>query len=136
MTATLAEHPRGAEVAEILRAAVAAADPYAAVSRYLRLEGDHLVAGTGLYDLRQVDRVLVLAVGKAAVPMARAALSVLGDRAAGGLVVTKAADDQPVPSAGGLAVVSAAHPLPDERSVHAGERAVALLEAAGERDLV
>lgn len=136
MTATLAEHPRGAEVAEILRAAVAAADPYAAVSRYLRLERDHLVAGTGLYDLRHIDRVLVLAVGKAAVPMARAALSVLRDSIAGGLVVTKATDDAAVPSVDGLTVLAAAHPLPDERSVHAGERAVALLEAAGERDLV
>ena len=135
MSATLRAHPRGADVAAILHAAVAAADPYAAVSRHLQRDGDTLRAGTTSYDLRRYERVLLLAVGKAAIPMAQAALDVLDGRVADGLIVTKAADT-PAPNTGPLPIVAAAHPLPDERSVYAGEQALALLQAAGEHDLV
>ena len=45
LTATLRELPHGAAVTRILAAAIAAVEPGAAVRRFLRREGETLVAG-------------------------------------------------------------------------------------------
>ncbi|MEJ7655093.1 MAG: DUF4147 domain-containing protein, partial [Chloroflexia bacterium] len=54
------------DAAKILWAAVAAVEPRAAVRRSLRLETDRLSAGDTTLDLAQVERVLIVGVGKAA----------------------------------------------------------------------
>src|SRR5205085_4784983 len=107
----------------IYDAALAAADPGAAVERALRREGDSLRAGARSYDLRALRGVQLLALGKAAVPMAAAAARALGDALAGGALVTSRGS----PRAGApLPVREAGHPLPDESSVLAAQE---LLEA-------
>jgi hydroxypyruvate reductase len=68
--------------------------------------------------------VYVIALGKAAVPMAQGALDVLGGRIAAALVVTKDAGGIELP----WPVLEAGHPRPDERSLDAGRR---LLEFVG-----
>jgi hydroxypyruvate reductase len=90
-------------------AALAAVDGRAAVVRQLRA------------DALPGDWRLV-AVGKAAVAMGLGALDVLGNRLVGGLVV---APDGSLPAPeferlGALCRLTAAHPLPDERSLAAG----------------
>src|SRR5258708_4299774 len=65
----------------------------------------------------------VLAVGKAARAMAEA---VATDEIAQGLVTTR---DESEIALGQIDVARAGHPIPDERSVHAAERALALAEA-------
>jgi glycerate 2-kinase len=115
---------------EILSAGLAAADPEEAVLRFVRLEGDEILAGGERLD---ADRVLVLSAGKAAGAMARAAEKLLGERLAGGLVVTK---DGHAPGPGRLETVFAAHPEPDGRGVEAARRAEELASSLGERDLL
>lgn len=136
LTASLERHPRGHDMAAILAAGVAAVDPYGAVRRELKLRDETLEVGSDAYDLRALDRLLVLAVGKAALPMARAALDLLGARITAGLVVPKAGDSVAPPKLGPLVVMPGAHPVPDERSVAAGQVTLDLLRGVGERDLV
>lgn len=118
---------------EILAAGLAAADPAAAVRRGLRREGDTLVAGETRIDLADLDRVLLVAAGKAATAMVHAAEAILGDRLAGGVAVT-------VYGAGGRAertiIHEAGHPLPDPAGLLATRHIARLLAGAGERDLV
>lgn len=132
---TLREYPRGADIAAVLHAAVRAADPYLAVRHNLEVDGSQTRIGAEHYDLDSFERVLVLAVGKAAVPMARAACDVLGPMVKDGLIVPKAAEVTPSAVAG-LPVLEGSHPVPDERSVRAGEHAYRLLESATEQDLL
>jgi glycerate 2-kinase len=135
LTHSLRTCPRGQGVARVLAAALAAVEPGAAVRRYLMREGDALRVGEHHFDLSRYDRVLVLAVGKAAVPMAEAAAGVLGERQSTGLVVTKSTSTFSLqPSA--FSLLEAGHPIPNEQSVSAGRRAAELLQGAGERDLV
>ncbi|MEN9938559.1 MAG: hypothetical protein RLZZ387_5138 [Chloroflexota bacterium] len=152
LTRSLRDLPWGEAVTRVLAAALAAVEPGAAVRRFLRLEGDALHVGDHSYDLARTDRVLLLAVGKAAAPMAAAAADVLGDRLSAGLVVTKhdratltsgdglPTGGEPPPAVGGqrsaVEVIAGGHPIPDARSAEAGQRAAQLLAAAGERDLV
>jgi glycerate 2-kinase len=144
MTDTLRRAPWGAAVARVLAAALAAVEPEAAVRRFLRRDGETLRVGERRYDLQDTGRVLLISVGKAALPMARAAADVLGERLAGGLVVPKAS--QPAssiePQANlqstiyNLQSLPAGHPVPDARSAEAGRAVAELLAGATERDLV
>lgn len=148
MTTTLRTLVHGAAVARILAAAVGAVEPGAAVRRFLRREGDALYAGDAVYDLRAIDRVWITGAGKAGAPMAAAAAAILEDRLAGGVVVVKEghldppgtvpslASHQQHPSQRRIHMLEAGHPIPDARGVAAGEQIAALLEGAGEHDLV
>ena len=91
----------------LFRQGLGAADPAAAVCRALQ-------------GLAQPD--LILAVGKAAVAMARAALETLGKVET--LVVT---NDENAADLAGAMVLAAGHPLPDARGAAAAEKVLARL---------
>jgi glycerate 2-kinase len=118
------------DLREILSAGLAAADPKEAVLRSVRLEGGSILADDARFE---AERVFVLAAGKAAGAMARAAEELLGDSIAGGLIVTKDGNEA---SSERLDVVFAAHPEPDERSVEAARRVEELSRSLGEGDLL
>src|SRR5918995_1502703 len=118
------------DLRRILSASLAAADPEEAVRRCLRLEGNAVVAGDRRFE---AERVFVLAAGKAAGAMARAAEELFGERLAGGLIVTKHGS---VASSGNLDVLFAAHPEPDEKGVEAARRAEELARSLEEGDLL
>jgi glycerate 2-kinase len=100
-------------VEQILRAAIASADPGALVERALTR-----------HPLPSDARVHLIAVGKAAAPMADAAARLLGGRVADALVVIPWGYAAP---AAPLRTLRAAHPLPDDASVDAGAAIVELL---------
>ena len=118
------------DLEEILAAGLAAADPERAVRRALTLEGGAILAGENRFEPRHV---FVLAAGKAAGAMARAADGLLGERVEGGLVVTKDGHDA---EPEGFEAVFASHPEPDERGVEAARKAQQLAESLGEGDLL
>jgi hydroxypyruvate reductase len=77
-------------------------------------------------------RTVLLAIGKAAIPMAR----LVEQRWPGpltGLAVTRDGGDEPLER---IEMIAAGHPLPDARSVEAATRLLALAEDAGPNDLV
>lgn len=118
------------DLREILAAGIAAADPYEAVRRSLRVEdGAVVVAGERV----EADRFFVLAAGKAAGAMARAAEEILGERLEGGLIVTKEGHEA---SSRELEVLFASHPEPDERGVEAARKAEDLARSLKEGDLL
>lgn len=79
-------------------------------------------------------RTLLLAVGKAAWRMAQTAQQTLGGRIHGGLVVTKYEHSEgPLD---GIEIIEAGHPVPDDNSVRAAQRALALTENLTEQDAV
>ncbi len=76
-------------------------------------------------------RFRVLGAGKASCAMARGALAALGSRIAGGWVVTKDGYGFPVPP---IEVLEASHPIPDERSVDAADRALRCAQTLGDSE--
>lgn len=119
----------------ILSSGLEASDPAAAVARFLSVEQGGVVAHGG--ETFEPERVLVLAAGKAAGPMAGAAVELLGDLVSGGLVVTKDGHEVPdVVRETGLEVHLASHPEPDGRGEEAARRAAGMAEGLGEGDLL
>lgn len=118
------------DLREILDAGIAAADPYDAVKRYLEVDGDRIGASGRSFE---AGRIFVLAAGKAAGPMARAAEELLGGRLASGILVTKDDHDAGPES---LETFFASHPEPDERGVEAARKAEELAGSLEEGDLL
>ena len=111
---------------EIFRRALAAIDVESVVRESARRDGDRLVIGGESIDLARFRRVIVIAVGKASVPMARAVEDILGDRVSAGLVVTNAVIGRPLRL---LPVCVGGHPLPDAGSLEAAAKALDILRA-------
>lgn len=118
------------DLREILSAGLVAADPREAVLRSVWVEDGSVLAGDRRFE---AERVFVLAAGKAAGAMARAAEDLFGERIVGGLIVTK---DGHEASSERLDVLFASHPEPDERGVEAARRVEELARSLGEGDLL
>jgi len=114
-----------AEALRLFQAAVAAADPAGALRRAFQTHPAPPPPQGGSY--------VVIAVGKAAVPMAETVLAVLQGAPVRALVVTNYENARPV---AGATVMAAGHPEPDENGAAAGEAVANLLLTAGERDRV
>jgi hydroxypyruvate reductase len=141
-TATLRRHAH-----ELFLAGVQAASPRALVHNALSLRGRNLVvkpvqsaSGDCLeFDLALYKRVMVIGCGKAVVPMAQAVAEILGDVVNEGLITTKhgfAAVQEQNAQCPMFTICEAGHPIPDEASVEAARRTLALVEAAAEQDLI
>jgi glycerate 2-kinase len=109
------------EALAIFKAALAAANPYAATLEKLKPPGP------------KVRRVFVVGAGKAALAMARAAEKVLGSRLEAGVVVTKYGHGGKLKR---VRVLEAAHPVPDEAGLAAAREVAEICATAGEGDLV
>lgn len=112
-TLALGDPDRGMLLLEMLAAALAAAEPEAAVAHTI-----------GKIDLDEAP-VTIVALGKAAPAMARGAGGALGERVQGGIVVSNHAD--PVPP--GMELLVTGHPVPDRRSLEAGRRLLDVVAA-------
>lgn len=106
----------------LFQAAVDRADPAQALRAQL--------AASPLPPLPEGGRTVLLAVGKAAVPMMREALQLIPD-AALALAITNPENHTEIP---GATVICGAHPVPDESSAAAGQAAIELAASLGPDD--
>jgi glycerate 2-kinase len=107
----------------ILAAALAAADPTAAVDKVLRARD----------DLDGYDRIFVVGAGKAGGTMARAVEQFLGPRISAGCVNVKDGDTAKTQR---IELRPCGHPVPDERGLNGAKAIEAICLDAGEKDLV
>ena len=105
----------------ILNSAISAVKPDEAVSR-------------ALSNQSFPGRILLVAAGKAAWQMAKAAWDVVGDQITSGVVITKY--DHVKGPIGDLLCLEAGHPVPDENSFSATEKALEMTADLTEKDTV
>lgn len=157
-TYSIQRYPQGDRVLRILQEALQAVNPATAVQHHLQRKRAELVlfisdaAGYRTIDLRQMRRVRLVALGKAAVPMAFAAAEILGPYLTDGIVITKHGyldqiseqyfvsgrnrPDQLLTNESRLILIEAGHPLPDQRSIQAAQKVQAFLKNSKADDLV
>lgn len=149
------------EALAILKTALSAADAGNAVLRHLSVSKNCLRAGSTSFSLKKFDRVFLIAVGKAAAPMAAAASQVLGPLLTNGIVVTKYGHvavgqarglrrprrppppffDAGAPRLLGayeksITVIETGHPIPDQQGLIASRQIRELLKELNARDLL
>jgi hydroxypyruvate reductase len=118
----------------IFRAALAAANASDAVKHHLRKTEAQLRAGHARFTLKRINRVIVVAVGKAAPQMAEAIEHRIGDKFTRGLVVTK--HGHTASYSGKYEVIESGHPIPDGESLRAGQAVLAMLHDLTAKDLL
>jgi hydroxypyruvate reductase len=114
----------------LLREALLAADPHRLVRRHLKLRGGALEVAGIRHPLRR-GRLVVVAAGKAAFPMARAAEEVLGPHLGEGLAVSTATQG----TLERVRLLTAGHPIPDARGLAAAAETESLVRGLGKDDL-
>ena len=126
------EHPT--HMIQIQRAALAAADPFAAVAHNLRLESEILHAGAHALQLTSESRIYLIGLGKASPSMCRAVAEILGGRLVAGVAAVPHHFDGNL--ARSIQTYRAGHPLPDDGSLAAGQAVADLLISTTPEDLV
>jgi glycerate 2-kinase len=118
----------------IFHETLSAIDIPAAMQRKLRRAGSLLHCSGTVVDLRAFDRVRVIAIGKAAHPMAQGLASLLPAGVVFEGVVS--APTAPPAVAPGMQCFLAGHPVPNAESWRAAEAILAVLKRCDERTLV
>ncbi len=85
------------------------------------IRGDRLVAQALKDRPLQADKIALLATGKAAASMAQGAKQALGERLVEARVITKTDHCGMLEKETGITCIEAGHPLPDQRSLEAGQ---------------
>jgi glycerate-2-kinase len=121
-----------AQLESVFRASLAAIEPGAAVRRHVARDANGCLCVAG-ESLEAGARLAVLAVGKAAAPMARALEEVAGEQIAAGLAI---APDGHALALERFDVCEASHPVPDDRSERAARRAQRFVATAESSDVL
>jgi glycerate-2-kinase len=125
---------------DIAEYALGYVDPYAAVMRYVRLEGSRLIIAEDSFDLDKVKNIYAIGAGKATYPLAVALEEILGDRITDGFISIKKGQKDPFHEKFGtlarIRAAESAHPVPDETSLEAGKEIWRIADLAGPADMV
>jgi hydroxypyruvate reductase len=123
------------------QAALQAVNPSLAVRRYLSLKQESdgrlmLRSGEARWQLQPEQRLFVVAVGKAAIPMIQAAVDILGKYLHHGIVITKYEHATGVRLPEKIRVVEAGHPVPDQQGLNGAQAVAQMVAAAGPQDQI
>jgi len=118
---------------KIIRAALHEVEPQSLVKRSVYRDGNRLVIQGRELDLSWHKKVYLAALGKAAMPMSRGFMETAGDFIGRGIAVCLPEQKTALP---GIKVQAAPHPLPDQRSVEAGNLILELARSAEDKDLL
>lgn len=134
LTRSLREKPWGYKVSRILAASLNAVDPAGLIQDFLTIEESRIIRGI---ELDVFDRIFLLGMGKAALPMSICIGDFLGNRLTEGLILTKTgADLLPERFQDRMQVFTGGHPLPNEDGEDATREILSKLSPLNENDLV
>lgn len=121
------------EVAKKLgQVAIGAVRPERLVAESVVRDGKNLIIGGQKLNLDDFEKVKLISIGKAGTVLAEAMLPLVGDRLEAAVIT----GGQEHLEKGKLSYIPAAHPLPDEWSLKAGQKAYELALSLTERDLL
>ena len=118
---------------QIYQAAFSEVDPENLIKKDVILQGEKLTIQDKTFDLSRYENIYLTAIGKAAPFMALSLKRELGDRIRSGIYLYLPGTKLTIE---GLTALPTSHPLPDEKSMQAAARILALAESLGEKDLL
>jgi glycerate 2-kinase len=128
--------PHAGALIHAIKAALAAVDPMAAITRHVAIRDHALMMGNTEISLRKTRQIRVLGGGKGALLMAEGLNSILSEEIESGCIVVKATgDDATHAPVGNIRVAAARHPVPDAAGVAVAREMLALARELREKDL-
>ena len=128
-------------ITNILLAALQAVDPLQAIKKFIKRSGYHLSIGDLSFNLKQLNRVLLVGAGKASYPMAVSVAQILGSYLTEGTIIIKDGhrineNDLSFCLPQSVEVIEASHPIPDKRGLQGTSQIIDLLKKTQSDDLV
>jgi glycerate 2-kinase len=120
----------------LIETALNAVEPGAAVKKTLIRNGSIMEIKDRKYDLDTFQRIFLISIGKAALPMSNAVAEILWDRLSGGVVIAKSlAGCNRYPFLDGVRLFRGNHPVPGKQSMDATQQVVQLVKERHKEDL-
>lgn len=123
----------GKDAFDIFQAAVASVDPARLLQHHLKIDEEYLYISNKKIDRQGINKLILIAVGKAAPAMAQEASIILGNYITTGICITKYKHGISLKN---ILLLEAGHPVPDHNSLKAGKKITTLLEGLNNRDMV
>lgn len=124
-----------AQIETLFQAALAAVNPETAVSQNLTLTNQTLHIGNQTVPLTENGRLFLISVGKASVPMAKTAVSILSHKLYKGIIITK--EGAPAPQfPHNIQLAFGSHPVATQKSINATQQIKTLLQETTADDQV
>lgn len=120
-------------ISMVLTMALDSVDPFRLTNQHILLSNTKVCIGKTEYP--NINHIIVIAMGKASVAMTQAAVEKLGDRITRGVCVCKNLPKK-LPEWNNIELIQGSHPVPDARSLEAGNRISECLHNATANDLV
>ncbi|MBN8859650.1 MAG: DUF4147 domain-containing protein [Sphingobacteriales bacterium] len=117
----------------IFLAGVEAVKPEHFIPMHVRVENDFIIIAGRRVDIASVNRVFLVAAGKAASSMALETEKIVGSHIDAGIVVTKYHHALPLRI---CKTIEAGHPVPDENSIAGGKAVVEIFKDSTPDDLI
>ena len=133
---SLGQIPIADPIVKIVRAALAAVDPYQAVLNTFQIEDNKFKCGEQVYSRADIHQLWVIGAGKAGFPMAKAIQELFSEWNPRGCVIVKEGHSPQTKLNPGLTLRAAGHPIPDERGIKATQEIIELLAGVRADDLV
>lgn len=118
---------------EIIHTAINAVKPENLFPKVVVLRNNTLILGKHKFDLTKYNDIYVIGAGKASAFMAKELEKLVGSLVKAGCVSTHA---DGIEKCKFIQIVEASHPLPDQKSIYAGEEILHIALQAKENDLV
>jgi hydroxypyruvate reductase len=125
-----------ASILKILKASLDAVDPYSVIKRSIQNDENGFFIDSRNYSVSQNAKIMVVAIGKASIPMTRGLVEVLGEKIHSGVIVTKKLINETIENSNRFRIISGSHPVPDEKSIFAAETVIDYLKDTQEEDIV
>ncbi len=137
LTKSLEQSSWGMKAARIMAASLAAVDPGKILIENLIVLDNKLQVKEEIFNLDEFQRIFILAVGKAGLPMGLAAAKILGSSLEQAFILTKPAELNEIGDLpGNFQVYYGGHPIPDQTSISSTTKILDHLSNLTPQDLV
>jgi glycerate 2-kinase len=123
------------EISRIIESVLSSADPRKAVEKYFSFQNNIIKAGDQFIERDKYEKIYLLAIGKASIPMIQSAAAMLGNALNKGLAVTKSiGSDLGIGS--NISIICGDHPIPGKNSILAADTILEFISEVTQKDLI
>ena len=121
----------------IINQALLSVNPYQCVAEKIDIRGDDLFIFEKKISLIRTNKVYVIGVGKAVIPMAKAVIDKIGNRITSGLLISKYQIEKEKGEFGEkIRIFLGGHPIPSEQSIESTIKLITFLKKVNKNDLI
>ena len=123
------------DISAIINMVISSADPRKVVEKYFSFKSGIIKAGDQLIDRDKYEKIYLIAIGKASIPMIQSAATILGDALYKGLAITKNARTKEE-IGNNITIICGDHPIPGTNSIVAADMLLDFISEATQKDLI